>query len=243
MPFPSFVRLHLGSLLPVERYNRKCLRSSMLMKAQSYSRYALHFCAAPNPETERPRKLLSLSAEPLKTGRFPPTHLLSLSSVMARVELLYALPVVFLVASAVYRRLKRRKRSRSFPLPPGPKGLPIIGNVLDIPRGIPLWEGTLALGRRYSQLTPLWFPSIGIASCICVDTDLLYLNLFGKDMIILNSSKAISDLLDKRSKIYSDKVRLPSYSRKRIYNRVSSSIASSSDGGTVSRPISRHDIS
>jgi hypothetical protein len=74
---------------------------------------------------------------------------------MAAVNLHYVLPIVFLVVSVVYRGLKRRNRSRSFPLPPGPKGLPIIGNVLDIPRGIPLWEGSLALGERYSQFTSL----------------------------------------------------------------------------------------
>ena len=153
---------------------------------------------------------------------------------MARVNLLYVLPIVLIAASIVYNRLKRRKRSRSFPLPPGPKGLPIIGNVLDIPRDIPLWEASLALGRRYSQFTPLWLPLIAIVSFICIGTDLVYLNLFGKDMIILNSSQAISDLLDKRSKIYSDKVCVLSYSSKRIHNHVSLSLAPSSDGRTVS---------
>ena len=123
---------------------------------------------------------------------------------MARVNLFYALPVFLLVASVVYNRLKRQRWSRSFPLPPGPKGFPIIGNVLDIPQGLPLWEATLVLGRRYSQSTPPW-PS-WLVSLIRVDTDILYLNLLGKDMIILNSTKTISDLLDKRSKIYSDKV-------------------------------------
>ena len=52
---------------------------------------------------------------------------------------------------------------------------------------------------------------MGVISPIRIDTDILYLNLFGKDVIILNSAKAISDLLDKRSKIYSDKVCTPSY--------------------------------
>ena len=39
------------------------------------------------------------------------------------------------------------------------------------------------------------------------DSDVLYLNLLGADHVILNSSEAISDLLDKRSSIYSDRVR------------------------------------
>ena len=69
----------------------------------------------------------------------------------------------------------------------------------------------MALGRQYSQSPSFWLSSMGVISLIRIDTDLLYLNLFGKDMIVLNSTKAISDLLDKRSKIYSDKVRTLPY--------------------------------
>jgi len=34
----------------------------------------------------------------------------------------------------------------------------------------------------------------------------MYLNMFGTDVMVLNSSETIADLLDKRSAIYSDKV-------------------------------------
>jgi hypothetical protein len=34
----------------------------------------------------------------------------------------------------------------------------------------------------------------------------MYFNMFGTDLVVLNSSEAIGDLLDKRSAIYSDKV-------------------------------------
>ena len=34
----------------------------------------------------------------------------------------------------------------------------------------------------------------------------MYLNMFGTDVVVLNSSETIADLLDKRSAIYSDKV-------------------------------------
>jgi hypothetical protein len=39
------------------------------------------------------------------------------------------------------------------------------------------------------------------------DTDVVYLNFLGTDNIIINTNEAISDLLDKRSAIYSDRVR------------------------------------
>lgn len=38
-------------------------------------------------------------------------------------------------------------------------------------------------------------------------TDILYLNIPGRDMVVLSTSEAVSDLLDQRSAIYSDKVR------------------------------------
>ena len=128
---------------------------------------------------------------------------------MARVDLLYALPVALVAATVVYWKLRRWGRRRSLPLPPGPKGYPIIGNVLDIPRGLSMWEGTLALGRQYGEFTTAWSRSRNVISFPLSGTDILYLNLFGKDLIILNSVKTISDLLDKRSKIYSDKVSVP----------------------------------
>ena len=41
-----------------------------------------------------------------------------------------------------------------------------------------------------------------------VGTDILHLRLPGMEMMVLNTSEAISDLLDQRSAIYSDKVRI-----------------------------------
>ena len=72
---------------------------------------------------------------------------------MAKVNLLYVLPFAILAATVVYWKVRRWGRTRSSPLPPGPKGYPIIGNVLDIPRELSLWEGALALGRQYGKYT------------------------------------------------------------------------------------------
>jgi len=64
----------------------------------------------------------------------------------------------------------------------------------------------MPMAEKYSR-------PISIESCVCglisefADSDVLYLNLLGADHIVLNSSGAISDLLDKRSAIYSGRVR------------------------------------
>ncbi|PIL32001.1 cytochrome P450 [Ganoderma sinense ZZ0214-1] len=85
----------------------------------------------------------------------------------------------------VLRNLTSR-RSRYLPLPPGPKRLPILGNALDIP----LSKQWLAFQR--------WAEEYG---------DIVYLNLLGQSVIVLNTTQATSDLLDKRSAIYSDRLK------------------------------------
>ena len=102
--------------------------------------------------------------------------------------------------------VQRRRRKARLPYPPGPKGYPVIGNVLDIPQDVPLWGVLMQMAEKYSE----W---ITFAAYVCeltpayTDSDVLHLNLLGTDHIMLNSSEAISDLLDKRSAIYSGRVR------------------------------------
>ncbi|THH15927.1 hypothetical protein EW146_g4637 [Bondarzewia mesenterica] len=71
--------------------------------------------------------------------------------------------------------------------PPGPRGLPFVGNALSIPTKHP-W-------KIYQQ----W--------CRDMNSDLLYLRLPGPSLLVLNSAKAAQDLLVKRSAIYSDRPR------------------------------------
>ncbi|CCO32962.1 O-methylsterigmatocystin oxidoreductase Short=OMST oxidoreductase [Rhizoctonia solani AG-1 IB] len=42
-----------------------------------------------------------------------------------------------------------------------------------------------------------------------LDSDIIYLNLIGQPLVILNSAQAASDLLEKRSSIYSDRIGAP----------------------------------
>ncbi|KAF8492384.1 cytochrome P450, partial [Russula emetica] len=70
-------------------------------------------------------------------------------------------------------------------LPPGPRGYPIIGNVLEL-RTQPWFKFTE------------WRKQYG---------DIIYLNAVGQPMVILNSQKVAADLLDRRASIYSDRPR------------------------------------
>lgn len=91
---------------------------------------------------------------------------------------LTAISVVALLASIV---LFRKRRST----PPGPPGLPLLGNLFDFPKR-ESWKVYLEWGRQYNS-------------------DILSMKVPGTQFVILNSAQAIQDLLVKRSNIYSDR--------------------------------------
>ncbi|KAF8509857.1 cytochrome P450 [Hysterangium stoloniferum] len=74
-------------------------------------------------------------------------------------------------------------------LPPGPRRLPVIGNVLQMPTVRP-WE-------TYSR----WAKEL--------NTEVLYLNVLGFPIVILDTAQAARDLLDKRGSLYSDRPCFP----------------------------------
>ncbi|KAF8191118.1 cytochrome P450 [Mycena galopus ATCC 62051] len=84
-----------------------------------------------------------------------------------------------LIAAIVFGR-----RSTTLPLPPGPRGLPWIGNALQMPRK-QQWIKFRDWARIYG--------------------DIYHLHVFSTHYIVLNTAKAAIDLLEKRSAIYSDR--------------------------------------
>ncbi|KAI9452763.1 cytochrome P450, partial [Lactarius psammicola] len=69
--------------------------------------------------------------------------------------------------------------------PPGPKGLPLVGNVLDMPTRNQ-WLTYWRWGKKYNS-------------------DIVHAKVLGTHVIILNSTKAACELFDKRSSLYSDR--------------------------------------
>ncbi|TFK33689.1 cytochrome P450 [Crucibulum laeve] len=73
-------------------------------------------------------------------------------------------------------------------LPPGPKGLPLIGNLFDMPSSSE-WLTYAEWGKKYNS-------------------EIVYANVAGTSIVILNSAYAAKELLEKRSAIYSSRPRL-----------------------------------
>ncbi|KAH9047990.1 cytochrome P450 [Lactarius deliciosus] len=95
------------------------------------------------------------------------------------IHLLVATPLVGLVLWLIARLAQRAFRN----LPPGPKGLPLVGNVLRAAD-----NDWLASPQRKNDYG-----------------DLMYLSVFGQGILVVNSQRVAVDLLDKRSNIYSDR--------------------------------------
>ncbi|KAG8710337.1 hypothetical protein FRC11_004603, partial [Ceratobasidium sp. 423] len=71
--------------------------------------------------------------------------------------------------------------------PPSPKSYPLIGNLLSVPSGLE-HEAYVKLGQQ-------------------LKSDIIYLEIFGQRIIVLNSAEDALELLEKRSSIYSDRFR------------------------------------
>ncbi|KAJ7305649.1 hypothetical protein DFH08DRAFT_793419 [Mycena albidolilacea] len=80
-----------------------------------------------------------------------------------------------------------RSNKRKEKLPPGPGGLPILGNLLQIPKD------------RAWLVFSEWRKTYG--------DRVIYLNIAGKNTVVLGNYKVAADLLDRRAGIYSDRAR------------------------------------
>ncbi|PBK93427.1 cytochrome P450 [Armillaria gallica] len=77
-----------------------------------------------------------------------------------------------------------RLSTRDPPLPPGPRGIPLIGNLLDLPSEKE-WLTFAKWGEKYG--------------------DIVSVSILGRRLVIINSAQMAISMLDKKSSIYSDR--------------------------------------
>ncbi|KAJ3556977.1 hypothetical protein NM688_g1727 [Phlebia brevispora] len=89
------------------------------------------------------------------------------------------------IVAVILLSLYLMKRQSTLPLPPGPRALPIVGNLFDMPAIRP-WVQYTRWAEQYNS-------------------DVVYLQVVSQPLVILNSATAAFELLEKRASVYSDK--------------------------------------
>jgi hypothetical protein len=89
-----------------------------------------------------------------------------------------------LSAAFVLVLLTRRNTHNGIPLPPGPRPLPLIGNLLDMPK-----EKDWETYRAWNEL----------------HGDIVYVEALGSKIVVLGSLAVINELLERRGTIYSSR--------------------------------------
>lgn len=93
-------------------------------------------------------------------------------------------PAALVVFFAVVAICGIRTYGRKLQQPPGPRGLPFFGNILDFDIGRP-WLSYEKWAKRYGGL--------------------MYITLLGQEFIVISTEEIAHELLEKRSSIYSDR--------------------------------------
>ncbi|OSD07446.1 cytochrome P450 [Trametes coccinea BRFM310] len=97
--------------------------------------------------------------------------------------------ITSLVLLHLWSLVRFRARTKGLPLPPGPRRLPFVGNLLNVPSSWKPWVGFRHLAQEYG--------------------DIVYVEVFGRPMLILGNPDVMLEFLDKRSAISSDRVPSP----------------------------------
>ncbi|KAK0434405.1 cytochrome P450 [Desarmillaria tabescens] len=97
---------------------------------------------------------------------------------------LILLDIAIALADLVFLWYLFRRNNRDAPFPPGPRGLPLIGNLLDMPSEKE-WLTFAKWGEKYG--------------------DIVSVSILGRRLVVINSAQMAISILDKKSSIYSDR--------------------------------------
>ncbi|KXN82008.1 O-methylsterigmatocystin oxidoreductase [Leucoagaricus sp. SymC.cos] len=97
--------------------------------------------------------------------------------------------IAFLCFCGVLHYIYRHRRKRLLPLPPSLPGWPIVGNAFQLPLS--------NVHTFYQKLERK------------LDSKIMYVEAFGQPLVIINDARIASDLLEKRSALYSSRPRQP----------------------------------
>jgi hypothetical protein len=113
------------------------------------------------------------------------------------------LVALFLLAgSLLWQRSKQPQKD--FPLPPGPKRWPLIGSLLQMPKVFE-HETYSKWSRQYGN-SFLLYDSLRLSLINFYEgSDIIYTNVLGQSIIIIDKYETAIELLDKRSGSYSSK--------------------------------------
>ena len=111
--------------------------------------------------------------------------------------LLVATPLLGFILWLIARLARRAFRN----LPPGPKGLPIIGDVLHI--ADQEWLASPDRKEEYGDISP----HASRNPLMFLSGEMMYVSALGQGVLVINSQRVAVDLLEKRSNIYSDRRR------------------------------------
>lgn len=84
--------------------------------------------------------------------QYSPATWITLTSPSMKNSVLYAASICTAVSLAALV-LRWQRSGKKPPYPPGPSGYPLIGNVLSVPRGMPIWQAVIPIARKHSTFS------------------------------------------------------------------------------------------
>ena len=115
--------------------------------------------------------------------------------------------VILFILRFYRRHVSFSLRSRGLSLPPGPPGLPVIGNLREVQAEFP-WKVYHDLGKTYGMASNTHQRIMSFRRLTQVPLlagEIVYLNVVGQSLLVLNDFKTAVELLDRRSAVYSSR--------------------------------------